>query len=360
MAFTTEIAQLRLHNQRISAPQLTDFQSAVAWSVAVQSQDYGAAKWAVAQRMIGAHEADLDAAFDAGAILRTHVMRPTWHFVAPADLRWLLQLTAPRVHAACAYGYRTNELDDALFARVRAILIRELQGGQQLTRDQLAEHLQRAGIATAGVARMANILIHEELEGVICSGARQGKQFTYRLLEERVPPAPALTRDEALAELTRRYFISHGPATAKDFSWWSGLTMTDVSAGIASVKAELISDTSGDQTYWFAPAASFPPDPSSTAYLLPNYDEYIVGYTDRSAIYDPAHNQHLDSRGNVLFQNTIVLDGQIGGAWKRTLKKAVVLVELQPFIPFTADQTNAVQAAARRYGDYLGLSVEFA
>ena len=358
MAFTTGIAQQRLHNQRLSGSQFTDMPSVVAWSVAVQAQDYGAAKWAVAQRMIGVHEADLDAAFDAGTILRTHVMRPTWHFVAPADLRWLLQLTAPRVHAACAYGYRTNELDDALFARVRDILIRELQGGQQLTRDQISEHLERAGIATAGVARMANILIHEELEGVICSGARQGKQFTYRLLVERVPPAPTLTRDEALAELTRRYFASHGPATAKDFSWWSGLTMTEVNAGIASVKAALISDTSGDQTYWFAPDRAVTADPAPTAYLLPNYDEYIVGYTDRSAIFDPAHHQHLDLRGNVLFQNTIVLDGQIAGTWRRTLKSQTVIIEPTPFAPLTADQQAAFEQAGQRYGDYLGLTVE--
>jgi hypothetical protein len=212
-----EIAHQRLHNQLISRQTFEKAGDVVGWLGAVQAQDYAAAKWAVGQRVQEATDVAIDRAFADGAILRTHVMRPTWHFVTPADIRWMLQLTAPRVNALNASYYRQRALDDDIFKRSNAILAKALQGGKQLTRTELASVLQQAGIATGDLLRLTYLMIRAELDGVLCSGARRGKQFTYALLDEQAPQAKSLERDEALAELTRRYFTSHGPATLQDF-----------------------------------------------------------------------------------------------------------------------------------------------
>lgn len=174
---------MRLHNQHLARAKLASPNAVVAWMGAVQSQDYVGAKWAVGQRMQGATDATLDRAFADGTILRTHIMRPTWHFVAPADIRWLLALTAPRVNATNAYYYRKFGLDDAILARSNAVLTSTLRGGAQRTRTELASVLQEAGIATDDL-RLGLIIMHAELDAVICSGARRGKQFTYALLDE--------------------------------------------------------------------------------------------------------------------------------------------------------------------------------
>src|SRR5690348_9989844 len=200
------IAHRRLHNQFLSQQTFEKPEEVVQWLGAVQSQDYGAAKWALGLRLCGAIDDVIEQSFASGQILRTHIMRPTWHFVTPADIRWMLMLTAPRVHAASAYYYRTSELDDALFARSNAVLVEALQGGKQLTRTELASALQRAGIACDNLLRLGYIIIHAELDGIICSGARRGKQFTYALLDERAPQTRVVEREEALAEFALRYF----------------------------------------------------------------------------------------------------------------------------------------------------------
>ena len=218
-----DIAQHSLHNQYLSSSGFKEPADVVKWFGAVQAQDYSGAKWALGLRLQSATDDAVEKAFGDGNILRTHVMRPTWHFVAPADIRWLLKLTAPRVNAVNGYYYRKFELDDAVFKKSNKALTKALRGGKQLTRDTLRNAVQQAGVATDDLVRSAYILIRAELDGLICSGARKGKQFTYSLLDERQPNSATLERDEALAELTRRYFTSHGPATLQDFVWWSGL-----------------------------------------------------------------------------------------------------------------------------------------
>jgi len=353
------IAQQRLHNQHISRQTFAKPGDVVQWLGAVQAQDYAAAKWALGLRLQDTTDDDIEQAFSSGAILRTHIMRPTWHFVAPTDIRWLLALTAPRVNAAAAYWYRRLELDEALFARSNTALAKALQGGKQLMRSELVSVLQQAGIATAGEQRLTYILFRAELDGIVCSGARRGKQFTYALLDERAPQARLLERDEALAELSRRYFTSHGPATLQDFVWWSGLTMADARAGLAMVKSHFAHEEIDGQTYWFAPSTPFSQEIAQTTYLLPNYDEYIVGYTDRSAIFDAAHTKNLDARGNVLFNHTIVINGRIVGTWKRVLKKDKAVIAPSFFTPPNEAETRAFVAAAERYGKFVGRAVSF-
>ena len=351
-----DIAQRRLHNQHITRRTLETPQALVEWLGAVQAQDFAAAKWALGLRLQDVTDDNIEQAFTDGAILRTHVMRPTWHFVSPADIRWLLALTAPRVHQALASSNRKLELDDAVFRCTNAVLANALQGEKQLTRDELVVALQQAGIATGGELRVIHIMMRAELDGVICSGARRGKQFTYALLAERAPQARTLDRDEALAEITMRYFTSHGPATIQDFVWWSGLTTVEARAGLAMATSYLLHETIGGQTYWFSPATPHAQGLSQSAYLLPNFDEYTVGYTDRSAIFDALHTHKLDPR-NGLLANTMVLDGQVIGTWKRTFKKNTIVIEANHFVPLSNAETRAFATSANRYGEFLHMPV---
>ncbi len=352
-----DIVHRRLHNQLITQRAFEKPGDVVRWLGAVQAQDYAAAKWAVGLRLQGATDDDIEQACTYGAILRTHVMRPTWHFVTPADIRWMLALTAPRVNAVNATWYRKLELDDAVFMRSSAALAKALQGGKQLTRAELASVLQQAGIATDNLLRFNYIMIRAELDGIVCSGARRGKQFTYALLDERAPQASVLDRDEALAEFARRYFTGHGPATLQDFVWWSGLTVADARAGLEMVTFQLMHEVVDGQRYWFSTSTLPAKDISQAAYLLPNFDEYIVGYTDRSAAFDMSHTKKLDQRGNILFNHTIVIDGQVVGTWKRTIKKDAVIVTPSLFISLNEAETRALAASVNRYGVFLEMPV---
>jgi hypothetical protein len=208
---TPDVVSQRVRNQKLSSSEFKRPAEVVRWLGAVQAQDFGAAKWALGLRMRNATDAGIEAAFNEGQILRTHLLRPTWHFVAAEDIRWLLQLTAPRVNLRCGPNYRKYELDNAAFKRTNKVIARALQDGKHLTRAALKDALHRSGIVAGDTVRLAHILIRAELDAVVCSGPRVGKQFTYALLEERAPIAKTLSREEALAKLSQRYFTSHGP-----------------------------------------------------------------------------------------------------------------------------------------------------
>jgi len=355
----SDIAHLRLHNQGLSKLRFMNASDVVSQLGAVQAQDYSGAKWALGQRMQNATDAAINQTFNEGEILRTHVMRPTWHFVTPADIRWMLELTAPRVHAANAYMYRKLELDDAILKRSNKALAKALQGGKQLTRTELASAFKEAGIVADGL-RLGYFMMYAELEGLLCSGARRGKQFTYALLEERVPQVKTWKRDEALAELTRRYFASRGPATLQDFIWWSGLTMAAAKKGIEMVKSQFVSEVMNSQMYWFAEPKSPAPfrEKSPMAYLLPNYDEYFIGFKDRSAIGEVARRSNLPENSPSLLAHIIILDSQVVGGWKRTLTMDMVAVELHLIKNLTKAEKRAIADAANRYGKFLSLPVE--
>jgi hypothetical protein len=355
MLTLSDVARYRFYNQHIGRAKFEKPDDVVAWLGAMQGQEYAMAKWGIAQRMQEITATELDKAFADGAILRTHLLRPTWHFVTPADIRWVLALSAPRVHAVNAFMYRKLELDSALFKRSTAVLTKSLQGGKQLTRVELASALQQAGIATVGELRMGYILMQAELDALICSGARRGKQFTYALLEERVPQVKKMEREEALAELVKRYFTSRGPATMRDFTVWSGLTMTDAKRGIEMLKPKLEHDVIDEQTYWFVESA-LPAKPSLTsAHLLPIYDEYVMGYKDRSAMLGALEREKFDA-GSIAFDNLIVINGMLVGSWKRTLSKREVSIETNFNARLTKVEQKAVAAGAAQFGKFLSLS----
>jgi DNA glycosylase AlkZ-like len=346
----------RLGNQRLVRGTFRTPADVVCWFGAVQSQDFSGAKWAVGQRLAGGTDEIVEQAFNVGKILRTHVMRPTWHFVTPADIRWLLALTGPRVLAFSAYYFRKNGLDARRVAKSHAAMERALAGGRHLTRAELGEAIRKAGIDHYG-ERLGNIMMHAELHAVICSGPRRGKQFTYALLEERVPPARALDRDEALAELTSRYFTSHGPATARDFAWWSGLTMRDVKNGLEMISKSLEQETIGGLVYWFVPTRVSPPPTPSTplVHLLPNYDECLIAYKDRETV--PAWPTPPNIARHGSFAHHLVIDGRIAGAWRRRVGTKQVEIDVLPYRPLTRAESRALDAMIDQHSQFMNLPV---
>jgi hypothetical protein len=324
---------------------------------AVQAQDYNGAKWALGQRLQKVNDEIIEKAFAEGKILRTHVMRPTWHFVSAKDIRWLLQLTAPRVNSSIGSYYRKFELDGTAFKSSRKAIVTALNGGRQLTREALRSALEEAGISAKGL-RFIFILARAELDALICSGARQGKQFTYALLDERVNTKTTWERDEALVELTRRYYASHGPATREDFAWWSGLSVADTKAGISMAGRYLAEETLGGKKYWRSSSSANSKVISPIAHLLPTYDEYLIGYRDRSAAFDSANMLRLKS--NPISSSPIVINGRVAGIWKGSLRRKGALVELRLFRRCTRNERLAIDEAAERYGEFLGTKVEIA
>jgi hypothetical protein len=347
------IALMRLAQQRLTGDPLPGPAAVVSWLGAVQAQEYLDTLWSLRLRMAGATLAEVEQAFNDGAILRTHAMRPTWHFVAPADIRWLQALTGPRVHQQNGAIYRRLELDGALLARTGDILTRALAGGRYRTRQELRADLAAAGIEAEG-QRLAYIVIHAELEAIICSGPRRGKQFTYALLVERAPNARPLARDEALAELTLRFFTGHGPATTRDMAWWSGLTLGEVREGLELMGGALACERFDGQRYWYSTAQPPTALANGDALLLPTYDEFMIGYTAANR----ARIGGVEASDEILFYATIVLGGQIVGTWRRTFQKGTVRVELAPFRPLSSDEETAIVAAAEGFAAFVEMPLE--
>jgi hypothetical protein len=355
---TLDIPRYRLHNQFLSQTAFTEPAQVVKQLGAVQSQDYAGGKWALALRMKGTTDAALDKAFNEGKILRTHILRPTWHFVAPEDIRWMLALSAPRVHAVNGFMYRQQGLDQSSIKKSYAVLEKVLQGNKQLTRTELGTAFAQTGIKNTQGVRLGYFIMSAELDGIICSGGRRGKQFTYSLLEERAPKVKALSREEALVELTHRYFATRGPATLHDFTWWSGLTMADAKEGIEALKSQFASEVIDERTYWFDRSVSPVKEKSPTAHLLPNYDEYFIGFKDRSAIGEVAKHAGIKSDDPSFLAHVIIIDGQLVGGWRRTVKKDAVQIEYILITDLTNAQMSAIDRAASQYGEFLQLRAE--
>lgn len=332
----------RLANHGLSKPRFDNAVDILEWYGAVQGQEFLPAKWGLAQRTKALTNADLDRAFDAGQILRTHMLRPTWHLVSPADIRWIQMATAPGVQRFNAYWYRVNGLSTRVRARGVDVIARALEGGAHLTRLELAEALRRARIV-AKSARLAALVMNAELEAVICSGPRRGRQLTYALVDERAPRQRAKTRDEALAELTRRYFRAHGPATVRDFAWWSSLRVAEAREGIAL--AGLREQRVDGLSMWSVEDETRPPRAAASVRLLPIYDEYFVAYRER---------RHITTRleGLDRFGNYLVADGKLIGAWRAKGSDAVVT----PHTPMDERHRALAEKEVRRYRRFAGIS----
>lgn len=338
-----ELARRRLRVQMIASQPFREPSEVVRRLGAVQAQDYLGALWAVGLRTAGATERTVEDALARRRIVRTWPMRGTLHFVAAEDVRWMLGLLTPRVVARAARRLRELELDEATFARSRKVLSRALRG-RQLTRAATYQALERSRISTAG-QRGIHILWRLAQEGLLCFGARAGKQHTFALLEEWVPRSRArsMKRDQALAEVALRYFTGHGPATLPDFAWWSGLAAQDARDALEMVERRLARE---GPWYWGEERAA--PPRLRGAWLLPAFDEYLVGYRDRSAVLEDAK---LVNAGGGLLAPAVVVDGRVVGTWKRTLETRGVSIELRAL---GGREALALDAQALRYGAFLG------
>ncbi len=339
------IARWRLHSLRLAGQSFDTPEAAVGGLLGVQAENYAQTCWALAERTAGpCKEGDLHRLHDDGVFLRTHVLRPTWHFALPDDLRWLLELTAPRVRPLLR---RQLALDDAGLEGAVGVVVQALEGGRHATRAELAGLLRDAGHPTDGMAFLMGLA---EFDGVVCSGARRG-EHTYALLSERAPHARRLTREEALAEIALRYFTSHGPATDRDLAYWATLTLTDVRKGIAAVRDELSTFEHDGRTYWFGepePEGTGPLEPRG--HLLHIFDEYFRGVQDSRHVLD-AHGAITPGRAAAL--GMVLVDGQMVGDMRRTVRATEVVFDATLVRALTTDEHDALDAAAHRYGAFL-------
>ena len=352
------IAAARLHRQLLVGKSPYDEAVDVVRALcAVQSQDVAGAKWAVAMRSNGLTEAAVNAALDRGEIVRAHVLRPTWHFVAAEDLRWMQKLTGHRVSRLLASSNAKLGLTPAVLRKSHRVIERALSQNGALTRAELKSKLDDARIPTAGAQRLAHLVMQAEVDALVCSGPQRGKQSTYALLDERVKKSRDLNRDEALHELTVRYFASRAPATVHDFAWWSGLTIAECKRGISIAGTQLQQVNLDGKQYFVPPEFELPSKLPPSAHLLPNYDEYFIGLKDRSAYGQRIMGSALVTGGNGLITHVVIVDGQLAGTWRRFHEKGRTMLKFHLMLKLKRAEKMRVKDAVARFAEYTGSEV---
>jgi hypothetical protein len=357
-----DILQYRLANHGISdahekKAKPRTAQEMLTYMGAMQAQDYAMATWAVGVRLPGTTQQDIEEAIAKGEIIRTHILRPTWHFVSAINIRWMMQLTAPHLKRTSLSQLRQLELDDKVFAKTNSIIEKMLDNGEELTREEIATEISKSGIV-CNAMRMVHIMFRAEIDMVVCSGSRRGKQQTYSLFDARVPFSPPIPREEAIARLTQTYFASHGPATVKDFAWWSGLTLKDIKIGLAMVKDSLKSALVEASEYWFQePLPNLQPE-STTAFALPAFDEYGVSYKERSFLLEKERMSRFVT-SNGIFNPIIVVRSKVVGIWKREVKKHHLYI-IPDYFPGVLEninpaEQNQITSAFQKFADFLNM-----
>ena len=352
----TDIANIRLISQQIEQTKFKTVKDLVDWMSAIQAQDYAMAKWAIGIRLPNATDRVIETAMKQGEIIRTHLLRPTWHFVSADDIYWMLALRASPIKASLRSRHKQLGLSESIIVRSNAILENALKGGKQLPRKELLAELVKAGIPI-DENRASHLLVRAEMDGVICSGATEGKKLTYALLEERVPKLNLPTREVAVAKLAKKYFGSHGPATLSDFTWWSGLSVNDAKHALEMVKSDLHVETIDAQTYWYHNSYSIRQTNMEAAYLLPAFDEFIISYKDRRAAL-PFENFSKAVSNNGIFRPVVLVNGQVMGIWKRKINRNTVMVETELFQQPDQATKRLIEKAANQYGQFLEKETE--
>ncbi len=353
----TDIANFRVLSQQLEKKNFTTAKEIVGWMGAMQAQDYFMVKWAVGIRLPNSTDRDIETAIDRGEVIRTHLLRPTWHLVSAADIHWMLELTAHQIKATLKSRHSELGLSEEIMLQSNALIRQALSDGNHLTRNEILSVLDRNGVPT-DENRAYHLLLRAELDGIICSGMSKGKNPTYALLEERVPKPTPLSRETALANLAIRYFVSHGPATLQDFGWWSGFPVNDATRALEMAKPGLVSEKIGPQVYWFSNSTSVPARDTEKVCLLPAYDELLISYKDRSASL-PFEKFKKAVSDNGIFRPVILVNGQVVGLWKRDSKKDKVIVEAELFKQPEKATIIEIEHAAVHYGNYLEKDTEF-
>jgi len=350
------ITDIRLKCQQISTHRFSAPGEIAAWMGALQAQDLNGAMWSIALRLPFATVETIEEAIADRTIVRTWPMRGTLHIVAGDDVHWMLALLNPRVIAGMAGRAQALELAANDFVRCETACVDALRGGRQLTRDNMYSLFESAGVSAAG-PRGYHIISRLCHEGVICFGAHKGKQPSFALLDEWCPPKRTWSREESLAELTKRYFSSHGPAKLDDYVRWSGLTTEDARAGLSMTSSSISSAIIEGRTYWLPQDIDDSNCDAPSAFLLPGFDEYMLGYRDRSAALEPKYNNAICPGANGVFTSTLIVNGNVVGTWNRVVKKDFAHIRLSPFVPLSSNEKEAIVRAAESYGDFLGKKV---
>lgn len=346
-----EISHHRLISQKLYKTSQNSPQEIVRHLGAMQAQDYAMAKWAIGSRC-DASEREIEEAINSAQIIRTHILRPTWHFVSADDIYWMLDVSAPQVKrfttsAAKKYGFDDKKLDQA-----NTEIEKLLSGNNHLTRDEIMQELNIKKTSSEDFLSAA-IMMNAELDGLVCNGKMKGKQITYALLEERVPkPKTKLTKEEALAKLAKRYFESHGPATLLDFSWWSGFPPTTSKLALNSIESELNSVEIENQTYWFGTDFSDENSFRESVHFLPAFDEILISYKTREASILLEH-QPKAFTNNGIFKPVILENGKVIGTWKRTIKKDHAKIETQFFNETETSKKEILFEGIKAFENYL-------
>lgn len=350
-----DIANTRLISQQITATKLKTAKEIVGWMGAMQAQDFNMAKWAIGLRLKNATEQNIDAAINSGEIIRTHLLRPTWHFVSSDDIYWMLELTAPRIKNFMKGRNIQLELSENIFKKANKIIEKSLSGNKNLTRKELLSEIKKAKIETDN-NRASHILFNAELDAIICSGKMKEKQTTYALLNERIEKPKRIKKEEALYILASKYFESHCPATLQDFIWWSGLSVSDGKRALELIKNNFISKKINAQEYWFPISFSAPKKFKGSVFLLPAFDEFLISYKDRSAAIILEHQKKAFSN-NGIFWPVIIINGKAVGIWKREIKKDKIIIETNFFYPQNKD-VKQIKKAAEKFGYFLNHKAE--
>ena len=351
MKKNAQITDIRLFNHQLLQTGFTTPRQIVAHLGIVQAQDFNAAKWAIGARLGVCTDKSVSEAFDKGEILRTHIMRPTWHFVTPENIRWMLQLSAKQIMQSMKSRDRELGITAETYSTCFRVIEKAFEKENYLSKDELAKILHQAGM-TLDSSQLYHVMVGAETNGIVCSGALQGKIQTYALLEKRAPTAQPLSKEESLAKLARIYFSGHGPATLSDFVWWSGLSVGEARQGLYAVQKEFVSETINEQLYWMPDVAFHPPIGENRLFLLPSFDEYIVGYKDRTDVLTSVnHTKAISSNG--VFRPVIIKDGQVIGLWKKATS-AKKIIEVAPFDSVDETTQQLINAAAEKFRAFYG------
>lgn len=326
---TSELLHIRLHNQLLAGHRLQTPDQIVSRMGAMQSQSLDLAKWAIGARLDGKAARNIDEGLNSGKIIRTHILRPTWHFISAEDHRWMFDLSRIRLQPVYRSYCKTLGADESLIYRAVSTVEKALQGGRHLTKEEIGEAL-RAQDIILDTHLLTLTLSYAEMEGSICNGRLQGNKQTFTLIEEWIPRKQPLHKEEAMARLAQTYFTSHAPATINDFSWWSGLSLTECRQAIEMIRSSLVCDEINGRTFWMRSDIKTPPANGNSALLLPPFDEYVVSYKDRSEIIQEHHYAKVMTK-NGLFSPTIMLDGEIIGSWKKSVQKGAPQIQLSFF-----------------------------
>lgn len=347
---TTDILRIRLYNQLLAGNSFREPHEIVRYMGAMQSQAFDMAKWAIGARLPGCTAVRIDEAINSGQIVRTHILRPTWHFVSAEDIYWMIELSSPRLRPVYTSYGKMSGVDEEFVSRHFHLVEKLLDNEGHLTRQELLSRLIADGYQME-TPQINRLIDYGEVEGVIGSGFVKGGKHSYCLMQKRIPKPAPLSKEEALERLARRFFTSHAPATLQDFIWWSGLLISDARKGLELIKDDFISEEINGRTFWMRNDTVIPPDATPSALLLPPFDEMVVSYKDRSEMIEDEHYGKVMTK-NGLFSPTVMLDGKIIGSWRKVKKNKQATVELSFFHKTTKQLRDLYNLPTQRVKDF--------